>query len=173
MNRLSTRRFTLTAAAATALAASLALAGSAVAVAPASATASYDCDAAGSGTVTLTTADSGGVKSVKLDSADILAQFPYAANSVTTTLKLNKASGGEVQFSGAVHPAASTGDPISFGPLPLSSGTLAAGDVTNSTVLSGTPSASNWSLRFTVTNAGGTFSSYCVATSAQSSAFTW
>ncbi|MDX3382056.1 hypothetical protein PV682_11395 [Streptomyces niveiscabiei] len=173
MNRLSTRRFTLTASAVTALAASLALAGSAVAVAPASATASYNCDAAGSGTIKLTAADSGGVKSVKLDSTDIVAQFPYAANSVTTTLKLKKASGAEVQFSGAVHPAATTGAPLSFGPLPLSSGSLAAGDVTDSAVLAGTPSASNWSLKFVVTNAGGTFTSYCTATSTQSSAFTW
>ncbi|MET8979695.1 hypothetical protein ABZX85_29245 [Streptomyces sp. NPDC004539] len=174
MNRLSTRRSVLTAVAASgALGASLALAGPALAVAPATATASYNCDAAGSGTITLTAADSGGVKSVKLDSADIVAQFPYAANSVTTTLKLTKASGGEVQFSGAVHPAASTGDPLSFGPLPLTSGSLATGDTTDSAALSGTPSAANWSLKFVVTNAGGTFTSYCTATSAQSSAFTW
>jgi len=174
MNRLSTRRSALTALAASgALAATLALAGPAAAVAPGTATASYNCGAAGSGTVKLTAADSGGVKSVKLDSTDLVAQFPYAANSVQTTLKLNKASGGEVQFSGAVHPAASKGDPLSFGPLPLASGSLAAGDSTNSAVLAGTPSASNWSLKFTVTNAGGTFTSYCTATSAQSSAFTW
>ncbi|WNF29337.1 hypothetical protein RI138_22315 [Streptomyces sp. C11-1] len=177
MNGFSTRRFTFTAIAATgALAASLSLAGSAVAVAPASATASYNCDAAGSGTITLTAADSGSGKTVRIDSTDIRTQFPLAADTVTTTLKLQKTSGGatsEVQFSGTVHDAATTGDPLSFGPLPLSAGSLAAGDTTDSVALTGTPSASNWSVKFDVTNPAGTFTSYCTATSNQSAAFTW
>lgn len=177
MHGFSTRRFTLTALAASgALAASLALAGSAVAVAPATATASYNCGAAGSGSVTLTAADNGGVQTVRIDSTDIRTQFPLAANTVTTTLKLNKTSGGvssEVQFSGTVHDAANTGDPIAFGPLPLAAGTLAAGDTTDSVALAGEPSATNWSLKFTVNSPAGTFTSYCTATSNQSTAFTW
>ncbi|WP_037681374.1 hypothetical protein [Streptomyces griseus] len=176
MRGFSTRRFTLTAIAASgALAASLALAGSAVAVAPASATASYDCGFAGSGTVTLTAADSGS-KTIRVDSADIRTQFPLEANSVTTTLKLNKTSGGvtsEVQFSGSAHQAANTGDPLSFGPLPLTSGSLAAGDTTDSAARTGKPSATNWSLKFTVNGADGNFTSYCTATSNQSTALTW
>ncbi|MFG2500371.1 hypothetical protein ACGFSB_19420 [Streptomyces sp. NPDC048441] len=176
MHGFSTRRCTLTAIAASgALAASLALAGSAVAVAPASATASYDCDSAGSGTVTLTAADSGG-KTIRIDSTDIRTQFPLDANTVTTTLKLNKTSGGatsEVQFAGTVHPAATTGDPIAFGPLPLAAGSLAAGDTTDSVALTGTPSESNWSLKFTVNSPDGAFTSYCTATSKQSTALTW
>ncbi|MFE1443958.1 hypothetical protein [Streptomyces sp. NPDC058739] len=176
MHGIATRRLALTAIATSgALAASLALAGAANAVAPATATATYDCGAAGSGTVTLTAADNG-TKTVQIDSTDIVTQFPLGANSVTTTLKLNKTSGGaagEVEFSGAVHAAATTGDPISFGPLPLTAGSLAAGDTTDSVALTGAPSASNWSLKFTVTNAGGTFSSYCTATGNQSAAFAW
>ncbi|GAA3117115.1 hypothetical protein [Streptomyces echinatus] len=177
MHGFSTRRFTLTAIAASgALAASLALAGSASAVSPSTATASYDCGFAGSGTVTLTAADSGSGKTVRVDSTDIRTQFPLAANSVTTTLKLNKTSGGvtsEVQFSGTVHEAATTGDPLSFGPLPLTDGTLATGDTTDSAALAGAPSETNWSLKFTVHNAAGDFTSYCTATGNQSTALTW
>ncbi|MFB8143296.1 hypothetical protein [Streptomyces parvus] len=177
MNGFSTRRFTFTAAAVTgALAASLSLAAPAVAVAPASATATYDCAAAGSGSVTLTAADSGSGKTVRIDSTDIRTQFPLEPNSVIATLKLKKTSGGatsEVQFSGAVHGAAAPGDPLSFGPLPLAAGSLAAGDTTDSVALTGAPSATNWSLKFDVTNPAGTFTSYCTATSGQSAAFTW
>lgn len=177
MHGLSTRRLTLTAIAASgALAASLALAGSAVAVAPATATASYDCGSAGSGTVTLTTADSDSSKTIRIDSTDIRAQFPLDANTVTTTLKLNKTSGGvtsEVQFSGTVHEAANTDDPIAFGPLPLAAGSLATGDTTDSVALTGEPSETNWSLKFTVNDPAGTFTSYCTATSNQSTALTW
>ncbi|MFD7507238.1 hypothetical protein [Streptomyces sp. NPDC059850] len=176
MNGFSTRRFTLTAIAASgAFAASLALAGSAVAVAPGTATASYDCATAGSGTVTLTAADSGG-KTVRIDSTDIRTQFPLGANTVTATLKLNKTSGGatsQVQFSGTVHKAANAGDPLAFGPLPLASGSLATGDTTDSVVLTGKPSATNWSLKFTVNDPAGSFTSYCTATSKQSTALTW
>lgn len=171
--RFSTRRLTLTTLAASgAIVTSLAMAGSAVAVAPATATATYDCGSAGSGTVTLTAADSG-TKTVRIDSNDILTQFPLQANAVTTTLKLKKASGGEAEFSGANHAAANPGDPIAFGPLPLTAGSLAAGDTTDSVALTGAPSATNWSIKFTVTNAGGTFHSYCTATTNQSSPFTW
>ncbi|WP_171163049.1 hypothetical protein [Streptomyces sp. I05A-00742] len=179
MHGFSARRSALTLiAASSALAASLALAGPAAAVAPATATAtaSYDCDYTGSGTVTLTADGSGSGKTIRIDSTDIRAQFPYAANSVATTLKLNKKSGGatsEVQFSGAVHAATGTGDPIAFGPLPLTAGSLAAGDTTDSVTLSGRPSETNWSLKFTVTRPTGTFTSYCTATSNQSTALTW
>ncbi|MFF9767817.1 hypothetical protein ACF1GT_14545 [Streptomyces sp. NPDC014636] len=177
MHGLATRRFTLTAIAASgALAASLALAGSASAVTPATATASFDCGFAGSGTVTLTAADSGSGKTIRVDSTDIRTQFPLDANTVTTSLKLNKTSGGvtsEVQFSGTVHEAANTGDPIAFGPLPLAAGSLATGDTTDTAALTGTPSADNWSLKFTVNGPDGSFTSYCTATSAQSSALTW
>ncbi|MFD5453201.1 hypothetical protein ACWDTR_16410 [Streptomyces sp. NPDC003470] len=177
MHGFSTRRFTLTAIAASgALATTLALAGSAVAVAPATATASYDCGFAGGGTVTLTAADSGSGKTIRIDSTDIRTQFALDADTVTTTLKLNKTSGGatsEVQFSGTVHEAANTGDPLTFGPLPLATGSLAAGDTTDSAVRTGAPSASNWSMKFTVNDAGGSFTSYCTATGNQSAAFTW
>ncbi|MYW47673.1 hypothetical protein, partial [Streptomyces sp. SID161] len=154
----------------------LALAGSASAVTPASATASFDCGFAGHGTVTLTAADSGSGKTIRVDSSDIRTQFPLDANTVTTTLKLNKTSGGatsEVQFSGTVHAAANTGDPLSFGPLPLAAGTLGAGDTTDTAALTGAPSATNWSLKFTVNDPSGSFTSYCTATSAQSAALTW
>lgn len=113
---------------------------------------------------------------MRIASTDIPAQFPYDANTVTTTLKLNKTSGGatsEVQFAGTVHPAANTGDPMAFGPLPLAAGSLATGDTTDSVVLAGAPSESNWSLKFTVNDAGGSFTSYCTATTTQSAAFTW
>ncbi|MER6847262.1 hypothetical protein AB0A81_36655 [Streptomyces flaveolus] len=177
MHGFSTRRFTLTAIAASgALATTLALAGSAVAVAPATATASYNCGFAGSGTVTLTAADSGNGKTIRIDSTDIRTQFALDADTVTTTLKLNKTSGGatsEVQFSGTVHEAANTGDPLTFGPLPLAAGSLSTGDTTDSVALTGAPSASNWSLKFTVNDAGGSFTSYCTATGNQSAAFTW
>ncbi|MFC8823738.1 hypothetical protein ACFT9I_00055 [Streptomyces sp. NPDC057137] len=177
MYSFSTRRLTLTAIAASgALTASLALAGSAFAVAPATATASYNCGSAGSGTITLNAADSGGGKTLQISSTDIRTEFPLDANTVTTTLKLKKASGGatsEVQFSGAAHGAANTGDPIAFGPLPLAAGSLAAGDTTDSVALTGEPSETNWSLKFTVNDPAGTFTSYCTATSNQSAAQTW
>ncbi|MGI5341045.1 hypothetical protein ACQEVS_28420 [Streptomyces sp. CA-181903] len=178
MHGFSARRVALTSIAASgALAASLALAGSAAAVAPATATATYNCGSAGSGTVTLTAADSGGGKTIRIDSADIRNQWPLNANTVTATLKLNKTSSGgatsEVRFSGTAHAAAAAGSPISFGPLPLTTGSLSAGDTTDSAALAGTPSENNWSLKLTVNKPTGSFSSYCTATGNQSAAFTW
>ncbi|MBZ4320831.1 hypothetical protein [Streptomyces huiliensis] len=177
MHGFTARRVALTSiAASSALAASLALAGSAVAVAPATATATYDCGSAGAGTVTLTAADSGGGKTIRIDSADIRQQYPLKANTVTATLKLKKTSGGaagEVRFSGTAHAAAGTGDPISFGPLPLTTGSLSAGDTTDSAALAGAPDENNWSLKLTVNKPTGSFSSYCTATGNQSAAFTW
>ncbi|MFG3102276.1 hypothetical protein ACGFZL_17370 [Streptomyces sp. NPDC048182] len=177
----TTRRTTLTALAApAALAALLAPAGpatAATATATATATtAAYDCGAGGSGTLTLTAATTAATKSIRIESTDITTQFPYPADSVTSTLTLDKTTGGatsQVTFSGTVNPAAAAGDPIAFGPLPLTTGTLTTGDTTDSHTLTGTPNAANWSLSLTVTNSGGTFTSYCTATSAQSTPLTW
>ncbi|MGH8964006.1 MAG: hypothetical protein ACRDXB_01570, partial [Actinomycetes bacterium] len=63
-------------------------------------------------------------------------------------------------------------NPITLGPLKLSSGTLAAGDSTNSVVLSAPATATNWSLQI-VTSSPTSATVYCVATSVQSAPFVW
>ncbi|MET9222558.1 hypothetical protein ACIOC1_13670 [Streptomyces sp. NPDC088197] len=155
-----------------ALFAGLTLAPHAVAVTPATATASYNCGTWGSGTATLTATDSGGVKKLKLSSSTITvpAGTTVPPNSITTTIKVKKNGSTEVDFSGTVNPAM-TGA-VTLGPLPQSTGTLAAGDKTDSWVLSGTPSATNWSVKIVTTSPSVT-TVYCIATSAQSTAFTW
>ncbi|MBD0734239.1 MULTISPECIES: hypothetical protein [unclassified Streptomyces] len=155
-----------------ALFAGLTLAPHAVAVTPATATASYNCGTWGSGTATLTATDSGGVKKLKLSSSTITvpAGTTVPPNSITTTIKVKQNGSTEVDFSGTVNPAM-TGA-VTLGPLPQSTGTLAAGDKTDSWVLSGTPSATNWSVKIVTTSPSVT-TVYCIATSAQSTAFTW
>ncbi|MFH8472804.1 hypothetical protein [Streptomyces sp. NPDC018000] len=171
-------RIPLVLAAACSAAAALALAPTAQAVTPTTATATYDCGAWGSGLATLTATDSGTSKSIKLTSTDIKMPPGTAAdpNSITTTLKLTKTSGGvtsQVQFSGKANPGMAYPSPlITLGPLKLTSGTLAAGDTTNSLVLSGPPSATNWSLQI-VTSSPTSATVPCVATGNQSAPFVW
>ncbi|GGZ86456.1 hypothetical protein AB0P12_15205 [Streptomyces subrutilus] len=157
-----------------ALTATFALSSSAVAVAPATATATYNCGSWGTGLGTLTATDSGGVKKIKLTSTAITMPIGSSAdpNSITTTLKTKKNDGTEVDFSGKVNPAMTGPNPITLGAVPLSSGSLATGNTTNSWLLTGTPSATNWSLRI-VTSSPTVATVYCIATTNQSSAFTW
>lgn len=155
----------------------LALAPTAQAVTPLTATATYDCGTWGSGLATLTAADSGTSKTIKLTSTAITMPPGTSAdpNSITTTLKLTKTSGGttsQVQFSGKANPGMSGSTPITLGPLKLTSGTLAAGDRTDSAVLPTPPGATNWSLQI-VASSPTTATVPCVATSVQSAAFTW
>ncbi|MFF8715455.1 hypothetical protein ACF07T_29090 [Streptomyces sp. NPDC015184] len=155
----------------------LALAPTAQAVAPLTATATYNCGAWGSGLATLTAADSGTSKTIKITSTAITMPPGTSAdpNSITTTLKLTKTSGGvtsQVQFSGKTNPGLSGGNPITLGPLKLTSGTLAAGDSTNSVVLPAPPSATNWSLQI-VASSPTSATVPCVATSNQSASFVW
>ncbi|MFF9349929.1 hypothetical protein [Streptomyces sp. NPDC014734] len=170
-------RLPLVLAAACSAAAALALAPTAHAVAPLTATATYDCGAWGSGLATLTAADSGTAKTVKVTSTAITMPPGTSAdpNSITTTLKLTKTSGGvtsQVQFSGKTNPGMSGGSPITLGPLKLTSGSLAAGDSTDSTVLPTPPSTTQWSLQI-VASSPTSATVPCVATSAQSTAFVW
>ncbi len=156
-----------------AFAATVALAGSAAAVAG-TADAEYDCGSWGSGTATLTSADDGTTKTIQLDSTDITAPVEVDLDTVTSTLKLAKGSGGQVEFSGTVNNPMGVGDPVTVGPLALTGGTLAAGDTTDSVVLSGAPSESNWSLRIVAPAPdGSTVTVYCTATSAQTAPTTW
>ncbi|MFJ6011870.1 hypothetical protein [Streptomyces sp. NPDC092952] len=171
------RRLPLALAAACAVAGALALAPSANAVTPLMATATYDCGTWGSGLATLTAADSGTAKTIKITSSAITMPAGTTAdpNSITTTLKLTKTSGGatsEVQFSGKTNPGMSGGNPITLGPLKLTSGTLAAGDSTNSKVLSSPPSATNWSLQI-VASSPTSATVPCVATVVQSAPHVW
>ncbi|MFF2013372.1 hypothetical protein ACFVWY_30505 [Streptomyces sp. NPDC058195] len=171
------RRVPLVLTAACAVAGALALAPAAHAVAPLAATATYDCGTWGSGQATLTAADSGTAKTIKITSSAITMPTGTTAdpNSITTTLKLTKTSGGvtsEVQFSGKTNPGMSGGNPITLGPLKLTSGTLAAGDSTNSKVLSSPPSATNWSLQI-VASSPTSATVPCVATVTQSAPHVW
>ncbi|WP_327171413.1 hypothetical protein OG471_15700 [Streptomyces sp. NBC_01336] len=147
------------------------------AVAPLTATATFNCGSWGNGLATLTAADNGTTKSIKLTSSAITMPAGSSAdpNSITTTLKVSKTSGGvtsQVQFSAKANPGMSYPNPITLGPLKLSSGTLAAGDSTNSVVLSAPATATNWSLQI-VTSSPTSATVYCVATSVQSAPFVW
>ncbi|MFE7353598.1 hypothetical protein ACFU8Q_10395 [Streptomyces sp. NPDC057543] len=170
-------RVPLVLAAACSAAAALALAPTAQAVTPLTATATYNCGAWGSGLATLTAADSGTAKTIKVTSTAITMPAGTSAdpNSITTTLKLTKTSGGvtsQVQFSGKTNPGMSGGSPITLGPLKLTSGTLTAGDRTDSVVLPTPPSATNWSLQI-VASSPTSATVPCVATTNQSAPFTW
>ncbi|WP_406096493.1 hypothetical protein [Streptomyces sp. NBC_01013] len=147
------------------------------AVTPLTATATFNCGSWGSGLATLTAAASGTSKTVKVTSSAITMPSGTSAdpNSITTTLKLTKTSGGvtsQVQFSAKTNPGMSGGNPITLGPLKLSSGTLAAGDSTNTVVLPTPPSATNWSLQI-VASSPTSATVPCVATSALSTPFLW
>lgn len=172
------RRLPLVLAAACSTGALLALsAPTASAVAPLTATATYDCGSWGSGLATLTAADGASGKTIKVTSTAITMPAGTSAdpNSITTTLKLTKSSGGvtsEVRFSAKTNPGLSGGNPITLGPLKLTSGTLAAGDSTDSVVLPTPPGASNWSLQI-VASSPTSATVPCVATSALSAPFVW
>ncbi|MFF1922532.1 hypothetical protein ACFVW8_18430 [Streptomyces sp. NPDC058221] len=174
----SRRRLPLVLSAACSAGALLALSSpSASAVGPLTATATYDCGSWGSGVATLTAADSGTSKTIKITSTAITMPAGTSAdpNSITTTLKLSKTSGGvtsEVQFSAKTNPGLSGGNPITLGPLKLTSGTLAAGDSTDSVVLPTPPGATNWSLQI-VASSPTSATVPCVATTAQSAPFVW
>ncbi|WP_406450619.1 hypothetical protein OG782_13450 [Streptomyces sp. NBC_00876] len=147
------------------------------AVAPATATATFNCGSWGSGSATLTAADNGTTKSIKLNSSAITMPVGTSAdpNSITTTLKVSKTSGGvtsQVQFSAKANPGMTYPNPITLGPLKLSSGTLAAGDSTDSVVLSPPATTTNWSLMI-VTSSPTSATVPCVTTSAQSAPFVW
>ncbi|MGW1230004.1 hypothetical protein [Streptomyces sp. NPDC001478] len=145
----------------------------AFAVTPTTATASFDCGSWGSGLATLTAADSGTSKSIKLTSSAITMPSGSSAdpNSITTTLRVAKGA-GVVEFSAKANPGMSYPNPITLGPLKLSSGTLAAGDSTNLTVLSAPATSTNYTLKI-VTSSPTVATVYCVATSVQSAPFVW
>lgn len=147
------------------------------AVTPLIATATYNCGTWGSGTATLTAADNGTTKTIKITSSAITMPAGTSAdpNSITTTLKLTKTVGGvtsQVQFSAKTNPGMSGGNPITLGPLKLTSGTLAAGNSTNSVVLPTPPSSTNWSLQI-VASSPTSATIPCVATSVQSASHVW
>lgn len=172
------RRLPLILAAACATTGLLALtAPTASAVTPLVATATYNCGTWGSGTATLTAADNGTTKTIKVTSSAITMPAGTSAdpNSITTTLKLTKTVGGvtsQVQFSAKTNPGMSGGNPITLGPLKLTSGTLAAGNSTNSVVLPTPPSSTNWSLQI-VASSPTSATVPCVATSVQSASHVW
>lgn len=172
------RRLPLVLAAACSAGALLALSSpTASAVAPATADATFDCGSWGSGVAHLAATDSGTSKSIKITSTDIKMPTGTSANpnSITTTLKLTKTSGGvtsEVRFSAKINPGMSGGNPITLGPLKLTSGTLAAGDSTDTVVLPTPPSTSNWSLQI-VASSPTSATVPCVATSALTVPFVW
>ncbi|MFJ2087708.1 hypothetical protein ACIOEW_00400 [Streptomyces sp. NPDC087901] len=172
------RRLPLILAAACSTAGLLALyAPTASAVTPLVATATFDCGSWGSGSATLTAADNGTTKSIKLTSSAITMPAGSSAdpNSITTTLKVSKTVGGvtsQIQFSAKANPGMTYPNPITLGPLKLSSGTLAASNSTNSVVLSAPATATNWSLQI-VTSSPTSATVPCVATSVQSAPFVW
>ncbi|MET7644910.1 hypothetical protein ABZS83_14935 [Streptomyces sp. NPDC005426] len=149
----------------------------AMAVSPTTATATFDCGTWGNGSATLTAVDNGTTKTLKLTSSAITMPAGSSAdpNSITTTLKVSKTAGGvtsQVQFSAKANPGMSYPNPITLGPLKLTSGTLATGNSTNSVVLSAPATATNWSLQI-VTSSPTSATVYCVATSVQSAPFVW
>ncbi|MEV6165980.1 hypothetical protein AB0L71_29515 [Streptomyces sp. NPDC052052] len=157
----------------------LCLAPTAQAVTPTSATATYDCGSWGSGLATLTPGTSGTTKTIKFTTSASSIQIPagYSAdpNSITTTVKFTKTSGtttSTVQFSGTVNPGMVGPVPVTLGALPLTSGTLATGDKTDSYQLSPPASSTNWSLQLT-TSSPTSATVQCVATSLQSAPFVW
>ncbi|MBC9726811.1 hypothetical protein [Streptomyces sp. TRM68367] len=103
----------------------LAFAPSAAAVAPGTATIDADCGSFGGGEASLTATQSGTSATITLKSSAVTAPVALGADSISSTLKLAKAGGGSVEFTGKVNPAMSAGDPVQVGPLP---GTVASGD---------------------------------------------
>ncbi|WP_327356109.1 hypothetical protein [Streptomyces sp. NBC_01304] len=121
------RKFGISAAAtAGALAlAGLAFAPAAAAVAPGAATVSADCGIYGSGEATLTATQSGTTATITVTSSEITTPVAVEANTVNSTLKMSKAGGGTVEFTGSSNPAMPAGGGVNSGPL---TGTVASGD---------------------------------------------
>lgn len=103
----------------------LAFAPAALAVTPETATINADCGSFGGGEASLTATQSGTSATITLKSSAVTAPIALGADSISSTLKLAKAGGGTVEFTGKVNPAMAAGDPVQVGPLP---GTVASGD---------------------------------------------
>lgn len=80
-------------------------------------TATYDCGAFGVTDLEIEASAAGGVGSVKVSTSGGLAPADIPADSVTATLRLERASGGTVDFTGTANEAASAGQPLTVGPL--------------------------------------------------------
>ncbi|MFD3919047.1 hypothetical protein [Streptomyces sp. NPDC058595] len=108
-----------TAAAAAALLGGMALASPASAAPGAAQTvsATYDCGAFGVTDLEIEASASGGVGSVKVSTSGGLAPADIPADSVTATLRLERAAGGTVDFTGTANEAAPAGQPLTVGPL--------------------------------------------------------
>ncbi|MBO8202779.1 hypothetical protein JW613_31560 [Streptomyces smyrnaeus] len=88
-------------------------------------TATYDCGAYGVTDLKIEASAEGGVGSVKVSTSGGLAPADIPADSITATLRLERASGGTVDFSGTANEAAPAGQPVTIGPL---TAPVAAGD---------------------------------------------
>lgn len=102
----------------------LAFAPAVAAVAPTTATVTYDCGLYGGGSATLTATQDGTSATITVTSS-INAPLALAADSISSTLTMTKASGGTTSFTGNKNPAMATGDKVTVGPL---NGTVASGD---------------------------------------------
>ncbi|WP_228974902.1 hypothetical protein [Streptomyces sp. DH12] len=94
-------------------------------------TARYDCGAYGVTDLTLEASASGGVGSVRISTSGGLAPFDIPADSISATLRLERAAGGTAVFSGTANDAAAAGQPVTIGPL---TGAVSAGDSLDSYV---------------------------------------
>ncbi|MFF2407948.1 hypothetical protein [Streptomyces sp. NPDC058092] len=88
-------------------------------------TATYDCGSYGTTDLTIHASAASGVGSVKISTSAGLAPVDIPANSITATLRLARAAGGTVSFSGTANDAAAAGRPVVIGAL---TGSVAAGD---------------------------------------------
>lgn len=80
-------------------------------------TATYDCGSYGVTDLKIEASAEGGVGSVKVSTSGGLAPADIPADSVTATLRLERASGGTVDFTGTANEAAPAGEPLTVGPL--------------------------------------------------------
>ncbi|UUS31121.1 MULTISPECIES: hypothetical protein [Streptomyces] len=94
-------------------------------------TARYDCGAYGVTDLTIEASASGGAGSVRISTSGGLAPFDIPADSISATLRLERAAGGTVAFSGTANDAAAAGQPVTIGPL---TGAVSAGDSLDSYV---------------------------------------
>ncbi|MGW7071181.1 hypothetical protein ACWGII_19795 [Streptomyces sp. NPDC054855] len=88
-------------------------------------TASYDCGSYGVSDLTIEASAADGVGSVKISTSSGLAPIDIPANSITATLRLERAGGGTVDFTGTANDAAAAGQPVTIGAL---TGAVSAGD---------------------------------------------
>ncbi|MEV2212512.1 hypothetical protein AB0H86_13830 [Streptomyces sp. NPDC050997] len=103
----------------------LAFAPTAAAVTPTTATINASCGLFGGGAATLTATQSGTSATITLSSTAIKTPIAIAADTITSTLTMVKASGGTTVFSGKKNPAMAANSAVTVGPL---SGTVASGD---------------------------------------------